>query len=83
MSDWSVTSLLRRNNELQENLVKLQLNTALNDELSDLANQMVSELTDNKSGAEVSKELKISVGKISGIRRRWEQKGMLINDGHS
>lgn len=83
MNDPSVASLLQRNNELLEILVKLQLKSTLNEELSDPKNRKLYELTGNKSIGEISKELKMSAGKISGIWKRWEQQGLLIKDGRS
>lgn len=83
MSDPSVASLVQRSNELLEILVKLQLRSTLSEELSDPKNRKLYNLTGNKGVTDISKGLKMSAGKISGIWKRWEQKGLLIKDGRS
>lgn len=83
MSDTELSSLLQRNNELLEILVKLQLKSTLDDELSDPMNRKLYELTGKQSIRKISSELKMSAGKISGIWKRWEQHGLLIKDGRS
>ncbi|MEO1019275.1 MAG: hypothetical protein AAFY56_16525 [Pseudomonadota bacterium] len=83
MSEQSVESLLQRNNELLEILVKLQLKTELTNVLSDPDSKKLYDLTGTKSISEISKALGVSAGKISGIWKRWEQQGLLIKEGRS
>lgn len=83
MNDPSVASLVQRSNELLGILVKLQLRSTLSEELSDPKNRKLYELTGIKGVTEISKELKVSAGKISGIWKRWEQQGLLTKDGRS
>lgn len=56
MSEIDIASLLQRNNELLEVLVKLQLGPVLSDEISDPESQKLYKLTGEKSRSKISSE---------------------------
>ena len=77
-----IAALLVRTNELLTALVKISLNPELEKEFEDNDKKRLYEITGTgMTISEVSKKLRISTGKISGLQKRWEQMGFLVKDG--
>lgn len=74
---------LRRIEALLTAMTRAALFEKLREIRSDKALRLLYERTGQHSVKELAKATKFSVGKISGIWREWEDKGLLIKDGKS
>ena len=83
MSDQDeLLALLRRNNELLTVLVKAEIGTLLESELAEDRKKKLYDLVGKSvKVADMSKQIGISTGAISGILQDWETKGILIKEG--
>ena len=74
---------LQRIEELLNSLLKVQLASILEKELSDATKAKLYEAIGKYGVVELSKKLDCSTGWISGVWKNWEQLGIIIKDGKS
>lgn len=77
-------TLLQRTNDLLLILVKVQLRTVIDSELSDAKKNALYKLTGNSMTArQISQKIGMATGTISRTWQHWEEVGLLIKDGKS
>lgn len=64
-----------------EALMKMKIDEVLKTELQDPKVKKLYDLTGNTKIREIKKATSFSIGKISGIWKNWERKGILKKDG--
>lgn len=83
-SQSDISALLQRTNDLLLILVKAQLRSIIETELSDNKRKELYVLTgDSVPIKKISERVGMSTGTISRIWQHWENVGLLIKDGKS
>lgn len=73
--------LLRRAATMLEALVKMKIDDVLKAELKDPKMKKLYDLTGKATQTQLVKQTGFSAGKISGIWKKWERKGILKKVG--
>ena len=74
-------SILKRIEELVRAMAKGALSEKLNEIMEDKDHRLLYEDAGRLSVKELAKRTGFSVGKISGLWRKWEQTGLLVKEG--
>ena len=64
-------------------LLRYRLNASISEVLTDPVHVKVYELTGNANRDEIVNKTGVAAGTVSGLWKKWEEKGIVIKDGVS